>query len=92
MDTHDYYYEKLQRYHHDKDLTFQSEMNRLIEAEEMNLVSILKPKIYMDGSQWCVLYGEDIIEGICGFGTTPRMAILEFNKAFDTPIILKENV
>lgn len=61
-------------------------MNALVEAEEMNLVAILKPKIYKDGDQWCVLYGENLQEGVCGFGDTPRKAIFDFNKAFDTPI------
>ena len=73
----------VQRYNHDKDYTHQSEMNALIEAEEMNLVSILKPKIFIDGNKWCVLYGENIQDGICGFGDTPRKAVYDFNKAWD---------
>ena len=78
--------EIVRRYNHDKDLTHQSEMNSLIEKEEINLVALLKPKIYPDGNQWCVLYGEDIQTGIVGFGDTPRKAIFSFNKAFDEPI------
>ena len=73
----------VQRYNNDKDYTHQSEMNALIEAEEMNLVSILKPKIFIDGNKWCVLYGENIQDGICGFGDTPRKAVYDFNKAWD---------
>lgn len=73
----------VQRYNHDKDYTHQSEMNALIEAEEMNLVSILKPKIFIDGNKWCLLYGENIQDGICGFGDTPRKAVYDFNKAWD---------
>jgi len=73
----------VQRYNHDKDLTHQSEMNALIEAEEMNLIAILKPRIYIEGNQWCVLYGEDNISGVCGYGDTPRKAVFEFNKAWD---------
>lgn len=76
----------VQRYNHDKDLTHQSEMNTLIEAEEMNLVSILKPKIFIDGNKWCVLYGENIQDGICGFGDTPRKAVYDFNKAWDVSL------
>lgn len=76
----------VQRYNHDKDLTHQSEMNALIEAEEMNLVSILKPKIFIDGNKWCVLYGENIQDGICGFGDTPRKAVYDFNKAWDVSL------
>jgi len=61
----------------------QSRLNVAIEAEEMNLFSMLKPKIYKDGNQWCVLYGEDLQSGIAGFGDTPRMAIYDFNKQWD---------
>ena len=88
MDQHDYYLQKIQRYNHDKDYTHQSEMNCLVEAEEINLASILKPKIFIDGNQWCVLYGENIQDGICGFGETPRLAIFDFNKSFDKKAIV----
>lgn len=61
----------------------QSKLNAAIEAEEMNLFSMLKPQLFKDGDQWCVLYGENIQEGICGFGETPRKAIFAFNKEWD---------
>jgi hypothetical protein len=61
----------------------QSKLNTAVEAEEMNLFSILKPKLYEDGKQWCVLLGDDIQSGICGFGDTPRKALWAFNKAWD---------
>ena len=34
-------------------------------------------KIYMDGDQWCVLVGENLQEGIAGFGNTPLSALKE---------------
>lgn len=67
-----------------EDLQHQSIMNALIEAEEMNLVAIFKPKIYKDGIAWCVLLGEDIQTGVVGFGETPRKAIMDFNQHFNT--------
>ena len=70
----------VQRYNHDKDYTHQSEMNTLIEAEEYNLFSILKPTLSKDGNQFCVLYGDDLQVGIAGFGDTPYKAILDWNK------------
>jgi len=76
----------MQRFNHDKDHTLQSEMNILIEAEEMNLVKMLKPRIFIDGNQWGVLYGEDVQDSICGFGDTPQLAIFDFNKAFTKPL------
>ena len=76
----------VQRYNNDKNFTHQSQMNALIEAEEMNLVKILNPKIFIDGKKWCVLYGENIQNGICGFGDTPRLAVYAFNKAWDVSL------
>ena len=40
---------------------------------------IYKPKIYIDGNQWCALYGENIQDGVCGFGDSPEKAFEDFN-------------
>lgn len=64
----------------------QSQFNAAIEAEEMNLVAILKPRVFIDGNMWCVLYGDNLQEGIAGFGETPRKAVYDFNKQWDMPI------
>ena len=64
----------------------QSRLNAAVEMEEMALFALLKPDLYKDGNHWCVLYGEDIQSGICGFGLTPRKAIWSFNKAWDQTI------
>ena len=34
-------------------------------------------KMSLDGSKWCALVGENIQEGIAGWGTTPYEAIKE---------------
>ena len=41
---------------------------------------IFKPKVYPDGNQWCALYGEDLMMGVCGFGDTPAKACADFDK------------
>ena len=64
----------------------QERMNIIVEQEEYNLFNLLKPKLFIDGAQWCVLYGEDMQSGICGFGESPYKAILEFNKAWNKPL------
>lgn len=33
-------------------------------------------KLMLDGDQWSALIGENLQEGICGFGDTPRDALL----------------
>ena len=43
---------------------------------------VFKPKIYPDGNIWCALYGEDLQNGICGFGNTPDDACADFDKNF----------
>ena len=35
---------------------------------------------YKDGNAWCVLLGEDLQSGICGFGDSPQTAFTEFLK------------
>lgn len=35
---------------------------------------------YKDGNQWCILVGEDLQSGICGFGTLLQDALTDFLK------------
>lgn len=39
----------------------------------------MKAKLFIDGDKWCALYGENIQEGLCGFGSSPFEAICEFD-------------
>lgn len=54
----------------------------VVEAAEYNLLSMLKPSVSIDGNKWCVLYGDNLQDGVAGFGDTPYDAMLEFNKAW----------
>lgn len=47
-------------------------------AEEVLIKAGLKP--YKDGDQWCVLLGDNIQDGICGFGNTIEDALYAFLK------------
>ena len=38
-----------------------------------------KPRLFIDGNQWCALFGENIQEGVVGFGDSPDAAMLEFD-------------
>lgn len=40
---------------------------------------ILNPRIFPDGDQWCVLLGDDLQEGVAGFGDTPDEASRNFD-------------
>lgn len=47
------------------------------------LVEIIPdPRIFKDGDQWCALYGENIQEGICGFGSTPDKALNDYEQTY----------
>ncbi len=65
----------------------QSRETMNVERLEYNLFSMLKPQLFIDGNQWCVLHGNNIQAGVCGFGSSPHKAILAFNKAWDRDII-----
>lgn len=63
----------------DIDSHFRAAANEIAYA--MTLPSVIyRPKIYMDGDQWCARLGENIQEGVCGFGDTPEKAVSDFNK------------
>lgn len=47
-------------------------------AEEILIKAGLKP--FKDGNQWCILVGDNIQEGVCGFGDTIEDALYEFLK------------
>lgn len=54
----------------------------LAYLQDMALTTMIKTLgliPYKDGNQWCVRWGENIQEGICGFGDTPMKAIADFN-------------
>ena len=70
----------------ESDKEHMSRMDLLIEQQEYNLFQMLKPKLYKDGNQWCCLYGENIMEGIVGFGDTPYKAVLKWSSAWNEEI------
>ena len=44
--------------------------------------AVYRPKIYIDGDAWCALYGENLQDGVAGFGSSPEKAMLAFNEAW----------
>lgn len=52
-------------------------------AFEMVRPSVLwRPAISQDGNKWCALYGEDLVNGVAGFGDTAEEAMREFDQAW----------
>lgn len=52
-----------------------------IAASEMQKPSVLyRPSLSIDGDQWCALYGENLQDGVAGFGKSAYAAMLDFDK------------
>lgn len=52
-------------------------------AYEMQRPSILhKPVLSLDGDEYCVLLGDNLQEGVAGFGKSPAKAFEDFDKNF----------
>jgi len=45
---------------------------------------LLRPQISLDGNQWCALYGENLHDGVAGFGDSPCEAMADFDRAWNT--------
>jgi hypothetical protein len=42
--------------------------------------SVYKPKLSIDGNMWCALYGDNLQDGVSGFGASPEKAYEDFDK------------
>jgi hypothetical protein len=52
-------------------------------AAEMRRPSVLyRPALSADGDSWCALLGDNLQEGLAGFGDTPDAAMRAFDAAF----------
>ena len=80
----------LNRLAHQADLVHQNILATEIEKAEYNLFVMLKPKFGIDGNQYYVLYGDNLQEGVVGFGDTLYLAILDFNKKFNEKVLSKK--
>lgn len=64
----------------------------IIVAREMQRPSVLfKPRVFIDGNQWCALYGDNIQEGIAGFGDTVKSAMFNFDNEWNTRLTMKKD-
>lgn len=56
----------------------------IVAMEQQRPFVLLKPKISRDGDEWCFLYGENLQDGIAGFGDTPEKASRDFDTKWKT--------
>lgn len=55
--------------------------------------AVYRPALTIDGNQWCALYGNNLQDGVAGFGDTPEAAMRDFNHAWSNckaPAMAKE--
>ena len=53
-------------------------------AEEQQRPSVLfRPKLMIEGDQWCALYGSNLQEGVAGFGDSPTKAMWDFDREWN---------
>ena len=45
---------------------------------------LFAPTLSRDGDMWCALFGENLQEGVAGFGDTPANAMWAFDSAWTT--------
>lgn len=70
-------------------------MNAIAHAADMAKVSIqaaaaryespsavYRPRLSIDGNKWCALYGDNLQDGVAGFGDSPADAMWNFDQAW----------
>lgn len=67
---------------HYESIQHQEKLNLIIAEQELLYVKTFGLTPFKDGNVWCVLLGENIQDGISGFGNSPLNAIIDFNKNF----------
>lgn len=60
---------------------------QITERERRAPHVLMRPLVFPDGAAWCALYGEDIQQGVAGFGDTPEGACANFDHNWRTQTI-----
>lgn len=42
--------------------------------------AVFRPSLSIDGNKWCALYGDNLQEGVAGFGDSPADAMWDFDR------------
>lgn len=48
--------------------------------------AIYRPRLSIDGNQWCALYGDNLQDGVAGFGASPGAAMADFDRAWNASL------
>lgn len=71
--------------HLDASFAIESVRNEFIFAAGRMMApsAIYRPAISIDGNKWCALYGENLQDGVAGFGDSPAEAMDDFDRAWN---------
>lgn len=70
------------------DLRQQAAREELETVRELRATSSwLRPRLFIDGDQWCALYGTDLMRGVAGFGKSPYLAYQDFDRAWTARLL-----
>jgi len=62
---------------------YSSAINIYMYSTELLRPSYLyKPRLFIDSGEWCALLGENLQDGIAGFGKSPDEAYKDFDKSW----------
>jgi hypothetical protein len=62
------------------------------EEERMRPCVIWKPRLSIDGNKWCAIHGDNLQDGVAGFGDSPAEAMVEFDKAWNAKLAKQEGL
>ena len=51
---------------------------------------LYRPRLSIDGDQWCALYGDNLQDGVAGFGSSPAEAMQDFNRNWHKKLARKQ--
>ncbi len=47
-----------------------------------------KPRLFIDASRWCALFGENLQDGVAGFGESPDAAMWDFDRSWHVKLLV----
>ena len=68
-----------------------SAMFQSIEYESVRPCVLMRPKLSVDGNQWCALYDDNLQDGVAGFGDSPNEAMINFDRMWHEKLPRKRN-
>lgn len=82
MNEQEYWLNKANQDTVNNNLILEAQLNYWAFKKDLVFAEALKPRLSIDGDKWCCLYGDNLQDGVAGFGDTPQDAIADFNNAF----------